>query len=258
MTPSLCAVLPGSPCSASSAPCANNAQCLNERCVCSLPGTVSRQGSCITDDSTPTTVGMGNGAAPSCTEAFVATPLVTAVPLGGACTRDEQCMVSTTAQCRNGVCFCRNGYIPDQGRCVPLGTGGGSGTSASAVCAELPRTRRCICSTDRIGVHSVGAVRQRRHMHQWHLRVPARQLHNGRAAVPVPPLVRYLTSRPRRSTCTQHHNAVPPGSWCSGTAGIDCYGGAYCHGNVCLCPFGQVILGLQCQEAPIGTNPDLP
>jgi hypothetical protein len=48
--------------------------------------------------------------------------------------------------------------------------------------------------------------------------------------------------------------AVPPGSWCSDVAGIDCYGGAYCYSNMCQCPYGQVMIALQCTEAPIG-NP---
>lgn len=45
---------------------------------------------------------------------------------------------------------------------------------------------------------------------------------------------------------------VPPGSWCSDDAKVFCHGGSQCYDNVCVCPYGNVISGLNCVPAPRG------
>lgn len=46
---------------------------------------------------------------------------------------------------------------------------------------------------------------------------------------------------------------MPPGSFCGGD--LVCGGGAFCYNNHCECPFGQIIINLQCEAAPISRHP---
>ncbi|KAI1724096.1 EB module domain-containing protein [Ditylenchus destructor] len=51
-------------------------------------------------------------------------------------------------------------------------------------------------------------------------------------------------------TCVYRQDSAPPGSWCSDDAKVFCNGGSQCYDNVCVCPYGNVISGLNCVPAP--------
>uniref|UniRef100_A0A914VG41 EGF-like domain-containing protein n=1 Tax=Plectus sambesii TaxID=2011161 RepID=A0A914VG41_9BILA len=226
---------PGSPCTATTA-CLGDSTCVRNYCICGQFKLVNTQGRCVNVDQSDTKEVLPGSACPAasapcqrnsvCENGYcicrattiniggscVTTP-TTSKPIGSSCIDSSEC--TSGAVCRNGNCLCPNGYRNQEGRCVPIDGVGG----------RVPIGGQCALESDCAG--GAGCLNQRC------------ACTDGKTAS-------------ASGVCVLRQYSVPPGSWCSNEGGVTCHGGAECYRNTCSCPFGHIMINLQCSEAPVG------